>query len=131
MAAPALPDQFVHLHNHSDFSLLDGAMKTKQMAQRAADLGQPALALTDHGNMFGAVDFYKQAIAAMEQVDAGGPEAIADIKTTQRGWIGGRNECWKSEDSRACTEKAYRTRIAELQANLVHRYPLARCSTPY
>jgi len=59
MAAPALPDQFVHLHNHSDFSLLDGAMKTKAMAQRAADLGQPALALTDHGNMFGAVEFYQ------------------------------------------------------------------------
>ncbi len=49
---------FVHLHNHSDYSLLDGAMKTKAMAARAAEFGQPALALTDHGNMFGAVEFY-------------------------------------------------------------------------
>ena len=49
---------FVHLHNHSDYSLLDGAMKTKAMAERAAEFGQPALALTDHGNMFGAVEFY-------------------------------------------------------------------------
>ena len=49
---------FVHLHNHSDYSLLDGAMKTTAMAKRAAEYGMPALALTDHGNMFGAVEFY-------------------------------------------------------------------------
>ena len=54
----AAPTNFVHLHNHSDFSLLDGAMKTRDMARRAAEYGQPALALTDHGNMFGAVEFY-------------------------------------------------------------------------
>ncbi|MBE0565156.1 MAG: DNA polymerase III subunit alpha, partial [Krumholzibacteria bacterium] len=53
------PETFVHLHNHSDYSLLDGAMKTKAMARRAAEYGQPALALTDHGNMFGAVEFYQ------------------------------------------------------------------------
>ncbi len=52
-----LPNNFVHLHNHSDYSLLDGAMKTGVMAKRAAELGQSALALTDHGNMFGAVEF--------------------------------------------------------------------------
>jgi len=50
--------QFVHLHNHSDYSLLDGAMKTRAMVQKAAADGQPALALTDHGNLFGAVEFY-------------------------------------------------------------------------
>jgi len=53
-----LPNDFVHLHNHSDYSLLDGAMKTGVMAKKAAELGQKALALTDHGNMFGAVEFY-------------------------------------------------------------------------
>jgi DNA polymerase III subunit alpha len=51
-------NKFVHLHNHSDYSLLDGAMKTSAMAKRAAALGMDALALTDHGNMFGAVEFY-------------------------------------------------------------------------
>ncbi len=56
----SLPTQFVHLHNHSHYSLLDGAMKCADMAQRAADYGQSALALTDHGNMFGAIDFYLQ-----------------------------------------------------------------------
>jgi len=54
-----LPDTFVHLHNHSDFSLLDGAMKAKAMAKRAAEFDMPAIALTDHGNMFGAVEFYQ------------------------------------------------------------------------
>jgi len=50
--------QFVHLHNHSDYSLLDGAMKATDMVKKAVECGQPALALTDHGNMFGAVEFY-------------------------------------------------------------------------
>lgn len=61
-------------------------------------------------------EVYKQAIAAMEKVDAGGPEAIQELKTYQRGWIGGRNECWKAEDKRQCTADVYDRRIAELQA---------------
>lgn len=52
---------FVHLHNHSDFSLLDGASRIDQMVELAARYEMPALALTDHGNMFGAVSFYKAA----------------------------------------------------------------------
>ncbi|HSK51055.1 MAG TPA: DNA polymerase III subunit alpha, partial [Solirubrobacterales bacterium] len=49
----------VHLHVHSEYSLLDGACKIDAMAARAAELGQPALGLTDHGVMNGAVDLYK------------------------------------------------------------------------
>jgi DNA polymerase-3 subunit alpha len=49
---------FVHLHNHSDYSLLDGAASVGSMVKRAKELGMGALALTDHGNMFGAVKFY-------------------------------------------------------------------------
>ena len=52
---------FVHLHNHSDYSLLDGASSIPRMVERAAELGMPALALTDHGAMFGAVEFYQAA----------------------------------------------------------------------
>ncbi|MBK7770185.1 MAG: DNA polymerase III subunit alpha [bacterium] len=55
-------ETFVHLHNHSDYSLLDGAQKTGDMAKRAAQYEQPALALTDHGNMFGAVEFYQACV---------------------------------------------------------------------
>ena len=49
----------VHLHAHSEYSLLDGACKIDAMAARAAEMGQPALGLTDHGVMNGAVDLYK------------------------------------------------------------------------
>ncbi len=55
---------FVHLHNHSQFSLLDGACRIDQMVRRAAEYNMPALALTDHGNLFGAVDFYTTCRAA-------------------------------------------------------------------
>ena len=49
---------FVHLHNHSDFSLLDGAASIESLVAKAKALNMPALALTDHGNMFGALKFY-------------------------------------------------------------------------
>ncbi len=50
--------EFVHLHVHSEYSLLDGLPHPKDLAARAAELGQPALALTDHGAMFAAIEFY-------------------------------------------------------------------------
>ena len=49
---------FVHLHLHTEYSLLDGASRPDQLARRVASLGMPACAITDHGNMFGAVEFY-------------------------------------------------------------------------
>jgi DNA polymerase-3 subunit alpha len=54
-----LPVSFVPLHNHSDYSLLDGATQLPAMVQRAVDLGMPAVALTDHGVMYGAVELLK------------------------------------------------------------------------
>lgn len=55
---------FVHLHTHTEYSLLDGAARVKQLVDRAVEFDMPALAITDHGYMYGAVDFYKQATAA-------------------------------------------------------------------
>ena len=52
---------FVHLHLHSGFSLLDGACDHEQLASKAAEYGMPAVAVTDHGNLFGAVGFYEAA----------------------------------------------------------------------
>lgn len=49
---------FVHLHTHSEYSLLEGACRLKALAKKAASLGMPAVALTDFGNMFGAIEFY-------------------------------------------------------------------------
>src|SRR5712691_4204588 len=53
--------EFVHLHVHSEYSLLDGAAQLEKLVQKAKDLHFPALALTDHGNLFGAIDFYQAA----------------------------------------------------------------------
>ena len=50
---------FVHLHIHSEFSLLDGANRIKDLPKRAKELGMDAIAITDHGVMYGAIDFYK------------------------------------------------------------------------
>ena len=55
---------FVHLHVHSDYSLLDGACKIDRLMKRTVELGQPAVALTDHGNMFGTIEFFNAAKAA-------------------------------------------------------------------
>ena len=51
---------FVHLHVHTEYSLLDGACRIPALVARAKELGQPALAITDHGSMYGVIDFYKE-----------------------------------------------------------------------
>ena len=56
--------QFSHLHTHTQYSLLDGAASIPKLYQKAINDKMPALAITDHGNMFGAIDFYTRAIKA-------------------------------------------------------------------
>src|SRR5438093_3648366 len=55
---------FVHLHCHSHYSLLDGASRVPELVARAKELGMTALALTDHGNLYGAIEFYRECQAA-------------------------------------------------------------------
>ena len=55
---------FVHLHVHTQYSLLDGMIRLDDLFQKAKEYEMPAIAITDHGTMFGAIDFYKQACAA-------------------------------------------------------------------
>ena len=55
---------FVHLHSHTEYSLQDGISRLPQMVARAKELNMPALAITDHGNMCGAIYFYKEAKSA-------------------------------------------------------------------
>ncbi|SHG83114.1 DNA polymerase-3 subunit alpha [Thermosyntropha lipolytica DSM 11003] len=52
---------FVHLHNHTEYSLLDGACRIKELVKRACELEMPALAITDHGVLYGVIDFYREA----------------------------------------------------------------------
>jgi DNA polymerase III subunit alpha len=52
---------FVHLHCHTEYSLLDGAIRAKDLVRKASEYGMPAVAMTDHGNLFGTVEFYQAA----------------------------------------------------------------------
>jgi DNA polymerase III subunit alpha len=56
-------DSFVHLHTHTEYSMLDGASRVDELMRKASDAGMPAIAMTDHGNMFGAIEFYKAGLA--------------------------------------------------------------------
>ena len=56
-----MSQSFIHLHNHSEFSILDGAVRIADLADAAFQNNMPAVALTDHGNIFGAVPFFKEA----------------------------------------------------------------------
>ena len=53
---------FAHLHLHTEYSLLDGACRIKELISAVKELGQEAVAITDHGVMYGAVEFYKEAV---------------------------------------------------------------------
>lgn len=64
MASTKTNKPFVHLHVHSQYSLLDGACKTADLVKRAKELDQSSIAITDHGCLFGVVDFYAKAVAA-------------------------------------------------------------------
>ena len=66
---------------------------------------------------------YAAALAAAEALDAGADAAVADLKSMQRGWIGGRDDCWKADDKRACVELAYLRREGELVAGFLLEAP--------
>ncbi len=53
-------DSFTHLHVHTEYSMLDGAARLDELVAKAAADGQPALGITDHGNMYGILDFYRE-----------------------------------------------------------------------
>jgi DNA polymerase-3 subunit alpha len=78
-------DSFVHLHVHTEYSMLDGAARVPDLLRETARMGMPALAMTDHGNVFGAYEFYKQArstgvkpIIGMEAYVAPGSGSTSD-----------------------------------------------------
>lgn len=81
---------FVHLHVHSEYSLLDGAIRLEELVKKASSLEMPAIALTDHGNLFGAVEFYQAAEEAKIKPIMGceiyvAPGSMHDKKTTNGG----------------------------------------------
>ncbi len=73
---------FVHLHNHTSYSLLDGASRIDDLIAATKRMNMPALAVTDHGNMFGAIDFYKKATGAGVKPIIGMETYVAGTKRT-------------------------------------------------
>lgn len=86
--------EFVHLHNHSDFSLLDGAADVDSMVARAKELGMPGLALTDHGTMFGAIKFYKSCRASGLNPIVGSEFYVAGSNRRERAGTENGNKYW-------------------------------------
>ncbi|MBN1886272.1 MAG: DNA polymerase III subunit alpha [Candidatus Krumholzibacteriota bacterium] len=81
--------RFLHLHNHSEYSLLDGAFRVKEIVAAAKEMGMPAVALTDHGNLFGTIPFYNEAVAAGIRPIIGMETYVAQRKMTDRSREGG------------------------------------------
>src|SRR6476661_9229508 len=82
-------DSFVHLHLHTEYSFLDGAVRMKELMKKAKELGMPAVAITAHGNLHGAIEFYQAAMDAGIKPIIGceaymAPGAIKDRPTNQR-----------------------------------------------
>src|SRR3954453_20081267 len=83
---------FVHLHCHTHYSLLDGASKIPDLVRRVKGLGMPALALTDHGNLYGAVEFLREAKAADFKPILGMEAYVAPRHRTERSTGGGSGQ---------------------------------------
>ena len=88
-------DSFVHLHVHTEYSMLDGAARVGDLVEEVARQEMPAIAMTDHGNVFGAFDFYKQATKAGVKPIIGieayvAPESRHDKKRVQ--WASGGDD---------------------------------------
>ena len=85
---------FTHLHSHTHYSLLDGAAKINLMVDRAAELGMDALAITDHGNLFGVLEFYSKATEANIKPIIGMEAYIAPQERTYRKQIDGESHSY-------------------------------------
>ncbi len=88
----ASADSFVHLHVHSHYSLLDGACKIPELVETAARFKMPAVAVTDHGNMFAAVEFYRAATEAKVKPILGYEAYVAPGSRFEREAVGGIKE---------------------------------------
>ena len=90
--SPASHSTFVHLHNHSNFSLLDGASPIDELIDRCVDTKMRAIAITDHGNMFGAVNFYRRAREKGLKPILGMEAYLAPGSRLERGGVEGLQE---------------------------------------
>ncbi|MBJ7385474.1 MAG: DNA polymerase III subunit alpha, partial [Mycolicibacterium sp.] len=116
---------FVHLHNHTEYSMLDGAAKVKHMFAEANRLEMPALGMTDHGNMFGASEFYNAAIEADVKPIIGveayiAPASRFDTKRVQWG-----DPSQKGDDVSGSGAYTHMTMVAENATGLRNLFKLS------
>ena len=101
-------NSFVHLHLHSGFSLLDGACDHDTLAKTAAKYKMPAVAVTDHGNLFGAIGFYEAAKKAVSNRSS----AARCMSQRPIGWIGIRRAAGRNHLIVLCeNEKGYQNLV--------------------
>jgi DNA polymerase III catalytic subunit, DnaE type len=100
---------FVHLHVHTEYSLLDGAARIEKVVQKAQELGMPALAITDHGVMYGVVDFYKACQKAGIKPIIGCEVYVAPFKRSDR--TSGRDDFNRHLVLLARNEEGYRNLV--------------------
>jgi len=118
MASMAKKSSFVHLHNHTEYSMLDGMAKIDMLAEEATRLGMSAVGMTDHGNMFGSDSFYramtKAGIKPIIGIEAYlAPGSRFDMKRQRWG-----DESQKSDDVSASGAYLHQTMIAETAEGL-------------
>lgn len=101
---------FVHLHCHTEYSLLDGAIRSKDLVKKAAALGMPAVAVTDHGNLFGAVEFYQAAKKAGVKPIIGCEVYVSPGAMTERGASSGKDAAYHFT-LLAATDEGYRNLV--------------------
>ncbi|MEZ5384525.1 MAG: DNA polymerase III subunit alpha [Prosthecobacter sp.] len=85
-----MSDSFVHLHLHTDYSLLDGAVRIGALMKRVKELNMPAVAVTDHGNLYGAIDFYMAAKKAKTKAILGCEAYLAPGSMANKSEVAGR-----------------------------------------
>ncbi|GAA1662837.1 DNA-directed DNA polymerase [Mycolicibacterium murale] len=118
-------DSFVHLHNHTEYSMLDGAAKVKPMLAEAQRLEMPAIGMTDHGNMFGASEFYNAATAAGIKPIIGIEAYIAPASRFDTKRVLWGDPSQKSDDVSGSGSYTHMTMVAENATGLRNLFKLS------
>ncbi len=116
---------FVHLHNHTEYSMLDGAAKVKPMLAEAQRLEMPAIGMTDHGNMFGASEFYNAATDAGITPIIGVEAYIAPASRFETKRVLWGDPSQKSDDVSGSGSYTHMTMVAENATGLRNLFKLS------
>ncbi|GAA2563483.1 DNA polymerase III subunit alpha [Mycolicibacterium diernhoferi] len=116
---------FVHLHNHTEYSMLDGAAKVKPMIAEAQRLEMPAIGMTDHGNMFGASEFYNVATDAGIKPIIGIEAYIAPASRFEKKRVQWGDPSQKSDDVSGSGSYTHMTMVAENATGLRNLFKLS------